>query len=154
MNIYVSYFYNIRFFPENLLPVSTAAWDPKWFHNFGKSNVVFRDKRNVVNGVRMDEFAPISLYDPEDDCPQKGTPCKHTPDSCNFLKKYNNHLDTLDFTLIIDKLKELNNQYNTQDVCLIVYEKPDNPCSERTGLIRWFKEHNIKLVEWTKPSKD
>ena len=57
MNIYVSYFYNIRFFPENLLPVSTAAWDPKWFHNFGKPNVVFKDKRNVVNGVRMEEFS-------------------------------------------------------------------------------------------------
>lgn len=150
MKIYISYFYNIRFFPEKLLPVSTAVWDPKWFHNFGKDDVVYKDKRNVVNGARIDKFAPIDLYDPDNDCPPKGTTCAHTPDKCNFLKKYNAHLDSLDFDSIMSQLNDLNTKYDTEDICLIVYEKPDNPCSERTGLVRWFKEHNIELIEWNK----
>lgn len=150
MKIYISYFYNIRFFPETLLPVSTAAWDPKWFHNFDKPNVVFRDKRNVVNGVRLDEFAPIDLFDPDTDCPPKGIGCPHTPDTCNFLKKHYNHLCTLDFDLIMKKLTDKCTNVNATDICLIVYEKPDNLCSERTTLTRWFKEHGIELEEWSR----
>ena len=41
MNIYISYFYNIRFFPKNLIPISTAMWDPKWYHNFKSDDTVF-----------------------------------------------------------------------------------------------------------------
>ena len=31
-NFYISYFYQIRNMKHNTLPVSTAMWDPKWFH--------------------------------------------------------------------------------------------------------------------------
>lgn len=34
---------------------------------------------------------------------------------------------------------------------LVVYEKPDNPCSERGGLIEWFKENGINLEEFKPP---
>lgn len=32
MKILISYFYQIRFFKPNMIPLSTAAFDPKWFH--------------------------------------------------------------------------------------------------------------------------
>lgn len=34
MKFYTSYFYKLRFFTPNMLPFSTAKWDPKWYHNF------------------------------------------------------------------------------------------------------------------------
>jgi hypothetical protein len=33
-------------------------------------------------------------------------------------------------------------------IVLLVYEKPDNPCSERCVLIDWFKKNNIELEEF------
>ena len=32
MKIMTSYFYAIRFFKPNMIPISTAKWDPKWYH--------------------------------------------------------------------------------------------------------------------------
>lgn len=32
MKIYTSYFYQIRFFKPNMIPLSTAKYDPSWFH--------------------------------------------------------------------------------------------------------------------------
>ena len=56
MKIYISYFYQIRNFPKTLIPLSTAHWDPKWYHQ--KNNKVFLDKRGVLNGLRIDELSP------------------------------------------------------------------------------------------------
>ena len=37
-----------------------------------------------------------------------------------------------------------------QELDLLVHEKPDNPCSERLGLVKLFADHGIELKEWTK----
>lgn len=58
MRLYTSYFYQIRFFTPNMVPVSTAVWDPKWYHNFAGQDSVFLDKRSVVNGLRAPALAP------------------------------------------------------------------------------------------------
>lgn len=60
MKLYTSYFYQIRFFAPNIVPVSTAVWDPKWYHNFAGQDNVFLDKRGVVNGLRAPALAPGS----------------------------------------------------------------------------------------------
>ena len=33
MKIRLSYFYQIRFFKKNMIPMSTALSDPEWYHD-------------------------------------------------------------------------------------------------------------------------
>lgn len=148
--VYITYFYNIRFFPINLLPVSTAAWDPKWFHNFKGRNEVFMDKRGVMNGLRLETLVCSNIYNADEDCQS----CTHDhPESCNFLKKYYDYLCTVNFTAMLNYFKVLPGivapGIDNVNICLIVYEKPDNPCSEREPLKKWFKENGVDLVEWS-----
>ena len=115
MKIYTSYFYNIRFFPSNLIPLSTAMSDPKWYHDFKDQDYVFYDKRGVLNGLRAAPFAPRSnlaglCYGAES--------CQQNPENCPFLVNYLNQLRHLDFTEIIDRFKKLNDNflYNNQAI--------------------------------------
>lgn len=153
MKVYISYFYNIRFFPNNLLPVSTAVWDPKWYHNFGGNDNVFYDKRGVINGVRMSILSPAKIHDASEDCSKE---CQNDPNTCNFLSKYNDYLHSLDFSKIYNNLLEGSKLWAENacledvDICLMVYEKPDNPCSERPTLINWFKENGVEVEEWVR----
>ena len=39
---------------------------------------------------------------------------------------------------------------NDIDFAFLVYETPDNPCSERWPIQQWFKEHRYNIKEWTK----
>lgn len=143
---YISYFYNIRFFPTNLIPLSTAAWDPKWFHDFKGKDHTFVDKRGIINGLRIEQLSPEGIYDATEDC-KKG--CEHKPDSCAFLKKYRAMLDNISFKGFITYLNLIAGKLGPDaEVCLIVYEKPDNPCSERQPLKQWFKDNGMELVEW------
>lgn len=150
-NIYISHFYNIRFFPKNLVPVSTAVWDPKWYHENHMNDYKYIDKRGVWIGNRIEELSPAKLPD-EVICQQD---CKRDLQNCMFLSTYQEYLDRLDFKTIKEKLdyisveaqKELNLE-NPADICLIVYEKPDNPCSERFGIIEFFAEEGINIKEF------
>lgn len=146
MNVYITYFYNIRFFPTNLLPVSTAVWDPKWYHNFKTNDVVFRDKRNVVNGIRADILSPYKI----DNCECKS--CKSNKDTsiCSFIKQYHDYIFSLNFNEVYNELLNLSVAFNDSDICLMVYEKPDNPCSERVTLVEWFKCNGINVKEFSR----
>ena len=42
-----SYFYQIRNFKPNMIPLSTALWDPKWFHKNKGHSFQFKDKNGV-----------------------------------------------------------------------------------------------------------
>ena len=91
MTIYTSYFYMVRFFPENLIPISTAVWDPKWFHDNKDQSYQFKDKRGVINGIRASIFAPG---------PDLGGYCSPScgmePSSCQVLLRYGLQLSKLD----------------------------------------------------------
>ena len=50
MKLAISYFYQIRFFKPYMIPVSTAHWDPAWYHDWAGAAHVFVDKRGVING--------------------------------------------------------------------------------------------------------
>ena len=52
MKVLITYFYNIRFLKQNQIPVSTAMWDPKWYHDFKDKDYIFKDKNGVYNGDR------------------------------------------------------------------------------------------------------
>lgn len=148
MKILISYFYQIRFFTPNMIPVSTAHWDPKFFHNFKSSQYIFRDKNNVWNGIRC------SMLEPQ----EGGCPCEiKNPPECYFLKNYLKQLRTVDFNelliffqTVIDRAQQLYPFEGDPTIVLIVYETPDNPCSERVILKQWFQEHGYNLQEFKK----
>lgn len=151
MKISISYFYNIRFFKPYQIPISTAIWDPKWFHNGLGNSEVFIDKNGVINGLRSEELNPRS-------CHSEGCPClEKNYESCKFLKDYRLGLKQISFKNLIEKFETIAKGWvnmidikEEPEIVLIVYETPDNPCSERTAIIDWFLENGIIVKEWEK----
>ncbi len=134
---------------KNCLPISTAYWDPKWFHGFKTPNSIFKDKRGVYNGFRIAKIPDVSAHE----CPCE---VRH-PEDCNFLKHYYQGLNDIGFDTFIQDLekkanlvKNWENLKEEPDIILIVYEVPNNPCSERVVYQRFFEENGIKLEEWKK----
>ena len=155
MKIYISYYYNLRFLKPYQIPVSTTIWDPKWFHNFKGQNEVFVDKNGVINGLRIENLNPGS-------CHAVGCPCSGIKDgeaykNCYFLKSYRKGLEQQDFNIVIQTLQnmidawKIGNDFEQEpEIVLMVYETPDNPCSEREPLIEWFRKNGYELDEWKK----
>lgn len=153
MNIYTSYFYQVRFMQPFDIPLSTAVWDPKWYHDFKGHEHIFVDKRGVINGVRFAMFAPGASCDGLccgiDDC-------RHgNPEDCLFLKAYREQLDRVDYTgvmLILSSLgKELQEHYSFEhepNFIFLVHEAPNNPCSERRVIQEWFASYGLPVREW------
>lgn len=149
MKIYTSYFYQIRFFRPHQIPISTAVWDPRWFHEFKGQDHVWRDKNGVWNGIRLEILNPQR-------CNASGCPCtKKTPESCWFIKSYTEGLGRLDFSEVLEYLEKtaeyiqrLEGFSEEPEIMLIVHEAPDNPCSERVPLQKLFTEHGIECTEW------
>lgn len=151
MKYYITYFYNIRFLKPNMVPFSTAVWDPKYFHDFKGSSYTFIDKRGVINGLRVETLQPQITNN-------GGCPCntKH-PESCLFLKNYEIQLENTNFKELTDYLEAVAYDAKEQlkfqeepEIVLLVYEKPDNPCSERGPLIKYFAKNGIQLKEFQK----
>ena len=153
MKFYISTFYQIRFFTENMLPVSTAMWDPKWYHNFGHQNVCFYDKRNILCGCRYEKFnLPASLWtdlvEQQEEC-QRDCPFREQVPECPFMKKYKQYLDSLDFEYIINEIEEMSSKVSKIDtIVLLVHESPKCLCAERPVLRQWFQDHGRELEEW------
>jgi len=146
MNLFISYFYNIRFFPKNLIPVSTAMWDPKWYHNFKSNDKIFIDKRGVVNGLRANVLSPYMVESTE--C--KNCKSNKDPYTCSFIKQYRDYIFSLNFNEIYNWLYDVSLRYSNADICLMVYEKPDNQCSERSTLVEWFSKNGIEVKEFSR----
>lgn len=154
MKIRTSYFYQIRNFKRNMIPVSTAMWDPQWFHDNKGHQYIYVDKRGIINGLRL---TPIIV--------QGNTihacPCydKH-PESCLAMQEYRQELEKIDFNKLIKGLEnyckryqELNHINEEIIIVLIVYETPRNPCSERASLIDYFNSHGVECKELEYPIK-
>ena len=58
MKFYTSYFYQIRNFTPNMIPLSTACGDPLWFHKGMDNGYTFFDKNGVINGLRAEMLHP------------------------------------------------------------------------------------------------
>lgn len=138
MKFYISYFGQMRNFTDNMLPVSTAKWDAKWFKGIAR----------IDDLVMPDSF--VWELEQKDVMCRKNCPL-HAP--CDFMMKYKEYLNTLDFDKILAKLilLTLHNPF-IDTIVLMVYEKADIQCAERPVLQQWFKEHGIELNEWTKPT--
>lgn len=154
MKISTSYFYQIRNFKRNMIPVSTAIWDPRWFHT-GNNVGEYCDKNGVWNGIRMPILSPINIE--TDTCIN----CKdRNPNDCKFLRDYKDYLNSLNFEVIyksLDKLantvKDMENFKGEPHIVLIVHETPDNNCSERKPLQEFFSLHGVNCKELVYPIK-
>ena len=153
MKIYTSYFYQIRFFKPNMIPISTALWDPKWYHQNRDQRHWFIDKNGVINGLRAEEFAPGPIA--SQFC--RGTCDPKDPNNCHFLKAYSHQLNQLDIDNIITRTENLCAavrpvvKYTGDPIAVfIVHEAPNNPCSERAVIQNYFKSHGINCEEWKK----
>ena len=145
MNIYTSYFAQIRNFPKNLVGLSTAYWNPKWLPK-GKS-------QNGIVWLDCPMFKPGKAC--EGLCNGKCNP--KDPDHCNFLQVYREQLDNIDVGDFLERLEWLAQQIKegenlTEDVdfALLVYETPQNPCSERIAIQAWGASVGLDIKEWHK----
>lgn len=160
MKIFISYFYQIRNFTPNMLPLSTAMYPPKWYRN---DKHYWMDKNGVMNGVAIDEFIfPKHLFNEEiDDIDKCSNDCGFYPVSddyykwCPFMKIYYNHLREQNLIDILNKYEHMightfNDILNCgiDTIVLIVHEPPDRYCGERPVLKRYFAENGIELEEW------
>ena len=48
-----------------------------------------------------------------------------------------------------DKICE-NEKFDDVDFAFLVYETPQNPCSERAMIQKWFHENGMEIEEWHK----
>ena len=152
--VYISYFYQIRFFTPRFVPLSTAIFDPKWYHLNKGNEHIYKDKNGVVIGLRSELLHPQI----DNNC---CSTCKRTgnPSTCEFIKKYREQLHKIDFErfmdsleVFLDKVNEMILQSEDDDLVpvFIVHEALDNPCSERVPLIEWFTDNDVECIEWSK----
>lgn len=152
MKIYTSYFYMIRFFNPNMIPLSTAIYDPKWYHAFRGNDFIFYDKRGVLNGLRIEPLHPTSDNDECVGCNRSGD-----PNTCSFIKKYREQVYSIDFNKFQESLEKyldiISKRYKGgSDIIpvLIFHEAPDNPCSERSVIHSWLYDNGVEFEELTK----
>ena len=149
MKIMISYFYQIRNFSRNMVPMSTALSDPTWYHDNQGKDYIYYDKRGILNGLRLQPIIVQGGWD----C---GCPCEEKdPTKCDFLKNYRKALDEIDFDKMYKGIKKFAEQYKVENeikeeiiMTLIVYEPPKKACSERGALIDYFKSKGIEVKEF------
>lgn len=147
MKFYTSYYYQVRNFPTNLIGLSTAKWPPKYI-NFGVPD---------ARGVIVVDCPP---FKPGEKCAGlcDGKCAKKHPEDCLFLRTYRQQLEdeiTPDFFQSLNDLADrIKNGEHLDDIdfAFIVFEKYDNPCSERWAIQDWFRKKGMAIEEWTKKS--
>lgn len=143
MQFYTSYFAQMRKFPPNLVGLSTAHWEPKWLRPHRSQNGII--------------WLPIPSLKPGSGCANlcDGKCSIRTAPSCAFLQAYYNQLRQLDMQKFLQEAERLRRVITKQegfsdiDFAILVYEKPNNPCSERTIIQKWFAENNVSIKEWS-----
>jgi len=155
MQIYTSYFYQIRNFTPNMVPVSTCLSDPVWYRP-PEGKEYYIDKRGVVCGLRYESlivqrYGTKECFGEHQVCPLWMTRDQNY--QCECMQEYYQLLYSL-----VDKEKTLKafefcgNKFKKElgfegepIIALIVYEAPNNPCSERYALQKFF---NCKELEY------
>lgn len=144
MKIYTSYWAMVRNFPKNLIGLNTTIWPPKW-------RPLGQDK----NGVWVLDCPPLKPgKECEGLCNGKCEP--KLPNHCVFLEIYYLQLNKINFTDFMNSITNLHDKIcngehmDDIDFAFIVFETPNNKCSERGPLQRWFKDHGLDIKEWDK----
>ena len=147
LKIYTSYFYQIRNFTPNLIPVSVCLSDPVWYRP-PQGKEYYIDKKGIVNGLR---YEPLIVQ-------RYGVhicPCEYKDQApfCPTMIEYENLLKLLvdkektlkAFEFCCNKFKKELNLEEDPIICLMVYEAPNNPCSERQALQKFFDCKELKI---------
>ena len=134
----------IRFFDKNMCPLSTAMWDPKWFHDNQGEDHVFIHKSGITYGMKTYPLIPAGQCTEE--CRGRDACKTKDPDTCDFLRHYREQLDKIDFQGYVEELEGIVGEEGT--ACLIFHEDPTNPCSERWVVQQWFKDNGYPIEEW------
>lgn len=168
MKYLISYFYNIRFMTPNMLPISTAARDPAWFHQNMDNNYRFLDNNCVLNGFRMDELVmPQERYSQlirqNMDCTSLCNKEERTGlNPCPFMVEYAKYLretfpNFSDFLAKCDEeVERLNSHlhFGFDTIVFIVHEAPSRGCAERPVIQDWFRENGYELEEFEPCKKE
>lgn len=155
--IYTASFYQVRNMTPNMIPMSTAAGEPAWFHDNVDKVHTFIDKNGVYNGLRAEPFL-LDTYKfdmiPEDK--QCSKDCNQIPGQCPFMKIYRESIEKHSFEYIITYLQEqaenIKNLLKFKEepiIVLLVYEAPSCQCAERVVIQNYFKDHGYEVEEWT-----
>ena len=152
MQIYTSYFYKIRYFTPNLIPVSTCLSDPAWYRP-PQGQEYFIDKRGIVNGLRYEPLVVQKQGTKECMGLRQQCPFYIEGYQCECMQEYEQLLFSLvdkkrtlkAFKYCLNKFKKELNLKEEPIICLMVYEAPTNPCSERIALQHFF---NCKELEY------
>lgn len=152
MRIVTSYFYMIRHFTPNIIPVSTALSDPVWYcPPEGKEYYI--DKRGIINGLRYEPLI-VQKYGTKECIGERSIcPFVNSDYSCELMTEYKQLLFSLvdkektlkAFEYCCNKFKKELNLKEEPIICLMVYEAPTNPCSERWALQKFFNCEELKL---------
>ena len=67
------------------------------------------------------------------------------------MQEYRQLLDTVDCDKMIKAFRYCLNKFNKDTIVLIVYEAPNNLCSERRYLQEYFNKHGIECKELEYP---
>ena len=149
MKIATSYFYQIRNFTPNMIPVSTALSDPAWYRP-PEGKKYYIDKRGIVCGLRYEPLI-VQKYG-KHICPCED---KSMAPACPTMIEYEQLLNSLvnkeetlkAFDYCATKFQKELGFKEEPVIVLIVYEAPTNPCSERYALQRYF---DCKELEFDK----
>lgn len=160
-----SYFYKIRFFKKNMIPLSICMYDPKWYiNNRDKNDLRYGLSCNKYSGVQPNEnILPFLLpqeYHSDTDCE-----CCNNKGNihCDYLNRYRNQLhkyiDGSEELLLSQILNEIKinypdriSGYNVDDNCnndnnLVVvfvgFEASSVSCSERFVLSEYINSNKF-----------
>lgn len=152
MKVSVGSFYQVRFFDSSVIGLSTAMWDPAWFHGFADKKTVFVNEKGFVCGLKAPDFIlPLSDYEELErrhvDC---GNHCTHDSPNCEFMKAYRKHLESIGYEDIMRHLRIIADKYDEQgfnktdkptEIVLLVHESVKKNCAERVVIKQFFDDY-------------
>lgn len=156
MKIFISNYYNIRFFSSNMIPIAVTQGWPYWLTK--NKPKLYLDSNNVLIGIKEDSLAfPAENFEKLSEQCQKNCPYLNKVPNCQFMTEYYKYLKLNDFNLLLkeferiaNETKKINNYIGEPIIVLMVYEKESCICSERVVLKRWFSDNGYNLEEWDK----
>ena len=117
---------------------------------------MFFDKRHILNGLRLETIIEQGRHSNNgpDMCPCE----KKENETCSFLQQYRENLEKIDFNKMIIDMQDFAENYKKNEnineeiiLVLIVYETPNNLCSERIPLQEYFTKHGWECKELEYP---
>jgi len=161
MKIVITDFYHIRLFKPNMIPIATTGDWPYWLFSYNKvkKGEFFLDSNNVINGIKEELFSNFKFeFEKLTEKCGEAKPCPYLDKvpHCQFMEHYYSYLQKQNFNYLLsefkrvaEEVKQINNYEGEPVICLIVYESSKCKCAERPCIIKWFKDNNYDLKEWS-----